>query len=187
MQTLYSSRPESFKKGLGLACLYEAMRYKPVGPVIMRKALVSSKVSFNDKTLTKGTNIIISLERMNFDKELWGDDVNVFSPDRFLSGDMIDKKVKCIWNSLHANSHVHLHRHAITHPRTHFASEIACQSLLPTFPFNCYYIFAQELIFMPFGKGGKSCVGSVIRHNFHYTNFTNVCLRLHFCFHLHLP
>ena len=107
-----------------------------VGPVIMRKALQGSNVCFGCKTLSKGTNVIIALERMNFDKQvtlspildpsvfssrcltfsgkqLWQADVNSFVHDRFVSSETengIDKK---------------------------------------------------EKIFMPFGKGGKKCVGYV--------------------------
>jgi len=113
---------------------------------------------------------------------------------RFCTGDVINKKVKFIWNSFHADAHAHLLRHEITHlhSRTQFTSEFVCRSLPLTFPFHHYCIFALELIFMPFGKGTKSCVGSVTRHNFHSTNFSYVFISLqckptmHFCFHLHL-
>ena len=63
------------------ACLKEGMRIKPVGPVVIRRAL-EADVRLD---LAAGDNVIISLEEMHNSKERFNQP-SEFDPGRFLEG-----------------------------------------------------------------------------------------------------
>eukprot|EP00961_Rhodomonas_salina_P013775 184233-Rhodomonas_salina.2 len=87
MRSQYLADSSSFRGGLAKAALYEAMRVKPVGPVIMRQAVSTPSAetaAFQNLGLAKGDNVIVCVERMNMDPKIWGRDAAHFRAQRFL-------------------------------------------------------------------------------------------------------
>lgn len=60
----------------------EAMRLIPVVPIVFRG--VSEEITLNEGyTIPKGSNVIIPIFKIHHDKSIWGDDAEMFRPDRF--------------------------------------------------------------------------------------------------------
>ncbi|GAA0147968.1 oxygenase [Lithospermum erythrorhizon] len=59
----------------------EAMRLYSPAPNVQRQA--RSDIRVDDIVIPTGTNIWVDVVSMHHDKELWGDDVNEFKPERF--------------------------------------------------------------------------------------------------------
>ncbi|KAG9155428.1 hypothetical protein Leryth_009862 [Lithospermum erythrorhizon] len=59
----------------------EAMRLYSPAPNVQRQA--RSDIRVDDVVIPTGTNIWVDVVSMHHDKELWGDDVNEFKPERF--------------------------------------------------------------------------------------------------------
>ncbi|CAG8586746.1 4784_t:CDS:1, partial [Racocetra fulgida] len=79
---------ESLDDSLLEAVLREAMRLMPVGPVIIRKSLNDCEIS--GIQIKAGTNIVISLARMNRN-EKWFEDPLKFDPQRFINNEDLAK------------------------------------------------------------------------------------------------
>ena len=63
------------------AILKESMRLFPAIPIIGREA--SEEVEIEGYMIPKGTVILISIFAMHRDKKFWGDDADLFKPERF--------------------------------------------------------------------------------------------------------
>ena len=71
----------------------EALRFKPVGPVVLREA-VSDDANFpGNIVIEEGTAILVHLAEMNLCKKLWSDPKS-FCPIRFLERDIITAEPK---------------------------------------------------------------------------------------------
>jgi aromatase len=75
---------ETATRALLDSVVYETLRLKPVGPVVLRMA-EDDDPSFPAGPLKKGTAILIHLAEMNLEKELWPLHARKFLPRRFLS------------------------------------------------------------------------------------------------------
>ncbi|TFK45416.1 cytochrome P450 [Heliocybe sulcata] len=86
------------------AFLKEGLRFHPVASNMFRRAtqddviplsapmrLSSGKV-VGELTVPEGTSMILSVAAYNRDKNLWGEDADVFNPDRWLDGEGKEKK-----------------------------------------------------------------------------------------------
>lgn len=62
----------------------EALRLYPPSPNVQREAKEEIRVDDN-LTVPKGTNIWLDVVAMHHDKTLWGDDANMFKPERFMN------------------------------------------------------------------------------------------------------
>ena len=73
--------------------LKESMRLFPIGPSIVREA--TDNVKITDCTIPKGAWPIISIYHMHRDPKYWGDDADLFRPDRFLPDRMSGRSPYC--------------------------------------------------------------------------------------------
>ncbi|KAF8434320.1 cytochrome P450 [Boletus edulis BED1] len=90
------------------AVIKEGLRFHPIGPHPIRMSghddvlplskpvLTESGEMIDEVLVPKGTEIMISIAAYNRNKDIWGEDVHDFKPDRWLDGAMDDKKVPSI-------------------------------------------------------------------------------------------
>jgi len=64
-----------------LAVINESMRLRPILPLLMRDVIVDDKLGGFD--IKKGDMIFANIYAMNRDKGIWGDDADIFNPERF--------------------------------------------------------------------------------------------------------
>ncbi|KAF8131873.1 cytochrome P450 [Boletus edulis] len=90
------------------AVIKEGLRFHPIGPHPIRMSghddvlplskpvLTESGEMIDEVLVPKGTEIMISIAAYNRNKDIWGEDVHDFKPDRWLDGAMDDKKLPSI-------------------------------------------------------------------------------------------
>ncbi len=61
--------------------VHEALRLCPPAPLVVR--LARSDIAVGDYRVPAGTNLVVSMYAMHRDPEIWGEDAEVFDPDRF--------------------------------------------------------------------------------------------------------
>ncbi|KAI1268171.1 cytochrome P450 [Xylariaceae sp. FL1019] len=70
-----------------LACIKEALRIFPPAPLGLPRVAPKGGVTIGDRTFPEGTILSISPYVVHRSKALWGEDVNEYKPERWLSGD----------------------------------------------------------------------------------------------------
>lgn len=64
-------------------CVHEALRLRPTNPRIVRRALAD--VTINGREIPSGSLVILDTQTANLDPTVYGEDANVFSPNRMLA------------------------------------------------------------------------------------------------------
>ena len=72
------------------AVFLEVLRLK-MSSSLMRH--ITAPTIIGDKILQKGHNVMVPYRQLHFDRDVWGDNVSEFDPDRFLSGKHLSRSL----------------------------------------------------------------------------------------------